>query len=147
VASALAKNDPFLLVKSDPHLEHDLPQGKAGLSLWTLDIIHAAGVPFASQTSLLAQGLTVPLSANQAGKAALAANRYLPVARRQIAPSWCSGGSVLGSIPGSFPASAEERYPIRQVLAALTGLPSIAITSQDAYRVLERFGLTVDTEE
>ena len=40
-----------------------------------------------------------------------------------------------------------KRYPIRQVLAAVTRLPTIAITSQDAYRVLEKFGFTVDTEE
>jgi len=39
-----------------------------------------------------------------------------------------------------------KRYPIRQVLAAVTKLPPIAITSQDAYRVLERFGFSVDTE-
>jgi hypothetical protein len=40
-----------------------------------------------------------------------------------------------------------KRYPIRQVLAAATKLQAIAITSQDAYRVLEKFGFTVDTEE
>jgi hypothetical protein len=40
-----------------------------------------------------------------------------------------------------------KRYPIRQVLAAVTKLPTIAITSQDAYRVLEKFGFTVDSEE
>ena len=40
-----------------------------------------------------------------------------------------------------------KRYPIRQVLAAVTKLPSIAITSQDAYRVLEKVGFTVDTAE
>jgi hypothetical protein len=40
-----------------------------------------------------------------------------------------------------------KRYPIRQVLAATTKLPAIAITSQDAYRVLEKFGFSVDTEE
>lgn len=40
-----------------------------------------------------------------------------------------------------------KRYPIRQVLAAVTKLPAIAITSQDAYRVLEKVGFTVDTEE
>ena len=39
-----------------------------------------------------------------------------------------------------------KRYPIRQVLAAVTKLPPIAITSQDAYRVLEKFGFSVDTE-
>ena len=40
-----------------------------------------------------------------------------------------------------------KRYPIRQVLAAVTNLPAIAITSQDAYRVLEKFGFPVETEE
>jgi hypothetical protein len=40
-----------------------------------------------------------------------------------------------------------KRYPIRQVVAAVTKLPAIAITSQDAYRVLERFGFPVDTED
>jgi hypothetical protein len=40
-----------------------------------------------------------------------------------------------------------KRYPIRQVLAAVTKLPTIAITSQDAYRVLEKFGFTVAAEE
>ena len=39
-----------------------------------------------------------------------------------------------------------RRYPIRQVLAAVTNMPAIAITSQDAYRVLEKFGFSVDTE-
>jgi hypothetical protein len=29
--SALAKNDPFVLSKSDPHQEQDLAQGKTGL--------------------------------------------------------------------------------------------------------------------
>jgi hypothetical protein len=40
-----------------------------------------------------------------------------------------------------------KRYPIRQVLASVTKLQAIAITSQDAYRVLEKFGFTVDTQE
>lgn len=40
-----------------------------------------------------------------------------------------------------------RRYPIRQVLATVTNMPPIAITSQDAYRVLEKFGFSVDTEE
>ncbi|WP_155987631.1 hypothetical protein [Pseudacidobacterium ailaaui] len=40
-----------------------------------------------------------------------------------------------------------KRYPIRQLIATVTGLPKIAITSQDAYRILEKFGFTVDTEE
>jgi hypothetical protein len=38
-ASALGKNDPFMLTKSDPHQKHDLPVGKEGS-----DIIHAASV-------------------------------------------------------------------------------------------------------
>ena len=40
-----------------------------------------------------------------------------------------------------------ERYPIRQVVASITNLPSIAITSQDAYRILEKFGFSVDTDQ
>lgn len=40
-----------------------------------------------------------------------------------------------------------RRYPIRQVLAAVTGLEAIAITSQDAYRILQKFGFSVDVSE
>ncbi|HLK60987.1 MAG TPA: hypothetical protein VKU00_30765 [Chthonomonadaceae bacterium] len=40
-----------------------------------------------------------------------------------------------------------KRYPIRQVLSVVTELPAIALTSQDAYRVLEKFGFTVDAED
>ena len=40
-----------------------------------------------------------------------------------------------------------KKYPIRQVLAAVTKLQAIAITSQDAYRILEKFGFTVDAQE
>jgi hypothetical protein len=40
-----------------------------------------------------------------------------------------------------------KRYPIRQVVAAVTNLPAIAITSQDAFRILEKLGFSVDTEE
>ena len=39
------------------------------------------------------------------------------------------------------------RYPIRQVVACATGLPSIAITSQDAYRILEKLGFSVESDE
>ncbi|MBV8091393.1 MAG: hypothetical protein JO139_17825 [Alphaproteobacteria bacterium] len=38
----------------------------------------------------------------------------------------------------------QERYPIRQVVACATGLPSIAITSQDAFRILEKFGFAIE---
>lgn len=40
-----------------------------------------------------------------------------------------------------------KRYPIRQLVASVTALPAIAITSQDAYRILGKFGFTVDAEE
>lgn len=39
-----------------------------------------------------------------------------------------------------------KRYPIRQVLATVTNMPAIALTSQDAFRVLEKFGFSVDTD-
>jgi hypothetical protein len=40
-----------------------------------------------------------------------------------------------------------ERYPIRQVVSSTTGLPPIAITSQEAYRILEKFGFIVEIHE
>ena len=40
-----------------------------------------------------------------------------------------------------------KRYPIRQLIASVTCLPAIAITSQDAYRILQKFGFMVDVEE
>jgi hypothetical protein len=40
----------------------------------------------------------------------------------------------------------DKRYPIRQVLAAATKLRVTVVTSQDALRVLEKFGFTVDAE-
>jgi hypothetical protein len=40
-----------------------------------------------------------------------------------------------------------KRLPIRQLVASVTGLPPIVITSQDAYRILEKFGITVDVED
>jgi hypothetical protein len=66
-----------------------------------------------------------------------------------------SGEDFLNATRGLEPGRVQKystlihgkRYPIRQVLAAVTKLPAIAITSQDAYRVLEKFGFTVDTEE
>ena len=38
-------------------------------------------------------------------------------------------------------------FPIRQVVSALTGVPAIEITSQDAYRILQKFGLKISIEE
>src|SRR5689334_12650824 len=52
-SSALGRNRPFVLVKIDPHQEHDLPRGKKTAS----DIIPAEGVSSA-----------VPSSAPQARK-------------------------------------------------------------------------------
>lgn len=39
-----------------------------------------------------------------------------------------------------------KRYPIRQMVSEVTGLPAIAITSQDAYRIMTKVGFTVDSE-
>ena len=59
--------------------------------------------------------------------------------------------ATKGLVPGRIQKYSTlidgKRYPIRQVLAAVTKLPAIAITSQDAYRVLEKFGFPVDTGE
>ncbi len=38
-------------------------------------------------------------------------------------------------------------FPIKQVLATMTGLASIAFTTQDAYRVLARLGFAVTSDE
>jgi hypothetical protein len=39
------------------------------------------------------------------------------------------------------------RFPIRQLVTALTGVPTIEITSQDAYRILQKLGLEIAIEE
>jgi hypothetical protein len=39
------------------------------------------------------------------------------------------------------------RFPIRQLVSALTGVPTIEITSQDAYRILQKFGLEIGIDE
>ena len=39
------------------------------------------------------------------------------------------------------------RFPIRQLVGALTGVPTIEITSQDAYRILQKFGLDISIDE
>jgi hypothetical protein len=56
-------------------------------------------------------------------------------------------GIAPGRIQKYSVVVGNKRYPIRQVLSAVTNIPTIAITSQDAYRVLEKFGFSVDTEE
>jgi hypothetical protein len=40
-----------------------------------------------------------------------------------------------------------NRFPIRQLVSALTAIPAIEITSQDAYRILQKFGLEISIEE
>ena len=44
VASAITKNDPFVLRKSDPHREHGLARANE-LFVTDSSIIHAEGVP------------------------------------------------------------------------------------------------------
>ena len=59
--------------------------------------------------------------------------------------------AVLQKIPGRIQKYSTQingtRYPIRQVVSLVTGLPPIAITSQDAYRILEKFGFRIETYE
>jgi 5-methylcytosine-specific restriction protein B len=38
-----------------------------------------------------------------------------------------------------------RRYPIKQVLAVVTGLPRVGFTAADAYRVLTKLGFRVET--
>jgi len=40
-----------------------------------------------------------------------------------------------------------KSFPIRQLVAAATGVPAIAITSQDAYRILQKFNFEIAIEE
>jgi hypothetical protein len=59
--------------------------------------------------------------------------------------------AMVGKEPGRIQTYSAiingERYPIRQVIACTTGLPPIAVTSQDAYRILEKFGFTIEMYE
>lgn len=56
-------------------------------------------------------------------------------------------GLTPGGIQKYFVTINGRKYPIRQVLSATTGLKPIAITSQDAYRVLTMFGFIVEEEQ
>jgi len=40
-----------------------------------------------------------------------------------------------------------KRFPIRQLVAAATAVPPIEITSQDAYRILQKFGFEIAIAE
>jgi hypothetical protein len=59
--------------------------------------------------------------------------------------------AIVGQMPSRIQTYSTTingtRYPIRQVVACTTGLPAIAITSQDAYRILEKFGFAVETHD
>ncbi len=59
-------------------------------------------------------------------------------AARRLAPGRVQKYSVV---------AAGKRFPIRQLVAAATGMPSIAITSQDAYRILQKFDFEIAIEE
>lgn len=118
--SALGRSDPFVLDYSDQHQEHDLAQGKKRVS----NIIRAKarGVifhhPYRIACNLLTfrgcsrrtgSGLREQPTAGAeppTGGSTWRAPKY-PVSLRQIAPSWCTGGSVLASIPGSILGRAE----------------------------------------
>jgi hypothetical protein len=38
-------------------------------------------------------------------------------------------------------------FPIRQLVSAATGIPTIEITSQDAYRILQKFDFHIKIDE
>jgi hypothetical protein len=38
-------------------------------------------------------------------------------------------------------------FPIRQLVSAVTGIPTIEITSQDAYRILKKFDFQIKIED
>jgi hypothetical protein len=60
-------------------------------------------------------------------------------------------GAVFEKAPGRIRRYSTtingQRYPIRQVVSCATGLAPIAITSQDAYRILEKFGFAIESHE
>ena len=55
--------------------------------------------------------------------------------------------AVNGAIPQPFARYAVHIggvwYPPKQVLSIATGLPVVAFTTQDAYRIMHRLGFTV----
>lgn len=56
-------------------------------------------------------------------------------------------GLAPGRIQKYSVTAAGKRLPIRQLVAAATGMPPIAITSQDAYRILQKFDFEIAIEE
>lgn len=59
-------------------------------------------------------------------------------AARSLAPGRVQKYSVV---------AAGKRFPIRQLVAAATRMPAIAITSQDAYRILQKFDFEIAIDE
>lgn len=59
--------------------------------------------------------------------------------------------AVKGMKPGRIQKYSvivgELEYPIRQVVAAATGRPAIEFTSAAAYRILQKYGFNIQTEE
>jgi len=56
-------------------------------------------------------------------------------------------GMVPGRIQKYSVTAAGKRFPIRQLVAAATGMPAIVITSQDAYRILQKFDFDIAIDE
>ena len=56
-------------------------------------------------------------------------------------------GLAPGRVQKYSVVAAGKRFPIRQLVAAATGMPAIAITSQDAYRILQKFDFEIAIEE
>ena len=59
--------------------------------------------------------------------------------------------ALKGVVPGRIQKYSTTvnalRYPIRQVVAAGTGRPAIEFTSAAAYRILQKYGFDIHTEE
>jgi hypothetical protein len=43
-------------------------------------------------------------------------------------------------------AAHGKSYPVKQVLALITGMPNIAFTTADAYRILTKLGYDIEIE-
>jgi hypothetical protein len=56
-------------------------------------------------------------------------------------------GMSPGRIQKYSVVAGGKRFPIRQLVAAATGVPPIEITSQDAYRILQKFDFSIAIED
>jgi len=55
-------------------------------------------------------------------------------------------GKAPGPIRTYYLEVNSKKYPIKQVLALVTGLPPISFTSVDAYRILDKLGYKIDLQ-